>query len=75
MTKLCCCSDPWCQFNGCRNTLRHTYQTAQASPVARGCICPPTSEQTCMAPMCPRKPFGSAGNGAYDGHPRANDYD
>ena len=22
----------------------------------RGCICPPTSEQTCQAPMCPRKP-------------------
>jgi len=20
-----------------------------------GCICPPTSEQTCQAPMCPRK--------------------
>jgi NAD kinase len=21
----------------------------------RGCICPPTSEQTCMSPTCPRK--------------------
>lgn len=24
----------------------------------QGCICPPTSEQTCQSPMCPRKnPF------------------
>lgn len=22
----------------------------------RGCICPPTSEQTCQNPNCPRKP-------------------
>jgi hypothetical protein len=25
-----------------------------------GCICPPTSEQTCMNPQCPRKPIGKA---------------
>jgi hypothetical protein len=32
----------------------------------RGCICPPTSEQTCQAPMCPRKPlkFGASGMSA-----------
>lgn len=24
----------------------------------RGCVCPPTSEQTCQSPLCPRKnPF------------------
>jgi hypothetical protein len=23
--------------------------------VPGGCICPPTSEQTCQGPMCPRK--------------------
>ncbi len=23
--------------------------------VAPGCICPPTSEQTCQAPLCPRQ--------------------
>lgn len=23
--------------------------------VPQGCICPPTSEQTCQNPMCPRK--------------------
>lgn len=22
-----------------------------------GCICPPTSERTCMSQMCPRKPI------------------
>jgi hypothetical protein len=22
-----------------------------------GCICPPTSEQTCMSPLCPRRPI------------------
>jgi len=26
-----------------------------APPVMRGCICPPTSEQTCASPLCPRK--------------------
>ena len=24
-------------------------------PQPQGCICPPTSEQTCQNPMCPRK--------------------
>jgi len=24
-------------------------------PAPAGCICPPTSEQTCMNPLCPRK--------------------
>jgi hypothetical protein len=29
-----------------------------------GCICPPTSEKTCEAPLCPRKGFklSAAGN-------------
>lgn len=28
------------------------------TPNITGCICPPTSEQTCQSPMCPRKnPF------------------
>ena len=25
-------------------------------PAPFGCICPPTSEQTCQNPTCPRKP-------------------
>ncbi|HRP26381.1 hypothetical protein [Thauera sp.] len=24
-----------------------------------GCICPPTAEQTCMSPLCPRRPINS----------------
>jgi hypothetical protein len=24
-------------------------------PVSQGCICPPTSEQTCQNPQCPRQ--------------------
>jgi hypothetical protein len=29
----------------------------QPQPIQRGCICPPTSEQTCQAPLCPRRGF------------------
>lgn len=41
----------------------HIGNPALAHPVfypqpMHGCICPPTSEQTCQNPMCPRKnPF------------------
>lgn len=27
----------------------------------RGCICPPTSEQTCQGPLCPRRSVNAAG--------------
>lgn len=27
-----------------------------APPIPKGCICPPTSEQTCQNPQCGRKP-------------------
>lgn len=30
---------------------------------APGCVCPPTSEKTCQAPMCPRKPFSISASG------------
>jgi hypothetical protein len=29
--------------------------------VPQGCVCPPTSEQTCQNPTCPRKNHLSAG--------------
>ena len=29
--------------------------------IPAGCICPPTSEQTCQSPICPRKPIPSVG--------------
>lgn len=32
----------------------------RSAPPLMGCICPPTSEQTCQAPACPRKPIGPA---------------
>lgn len=27
------------------------------TPTPKGCICPPTSEQTCKRPDCGRKPY------------------
>lgn len=33
----------------------------------QGCICPPTSEKTCEAPLCPRKGLRSAVGGSRDG--------
>jgi hypothetical protein len=38
---------------------RNTW-TSGPMPQPMGCICPPTSEQTCMNPLCPRKPIGKA---------------
>jgi len=32
------------------------YTLGQLDPAPQGCICPPTSEQTCQNPTCPRKP-------------------
>ena len=32
-------------------------QVYQITPSPMGCICPPTSEQTCQNPACPRKGF------------------
>jgi hypothetical protein len=37
-----------------------TTWTSGPMPQSMGCICPPTSEQTCMNPLCPRKPIGKA---------------
>lgn len=31
----------------------------EPSTPSRGCICPPTSEQTCMSQLCPRKAISS----------------
>ena len=61
--KACSCSLPQCKIHGCINQpgLRMYQETAQiAAPIsiyAQGCICPPTSEQTCRADYCPRKSF------------------
>ncbi len=55
------CGNVLCSVYGCiKQRLKlewpealHWY-TIPSSPV--GCICPPTSEQTCQNPVCPRKP-------------------
>lgn len=50
----CCCSDAECRMYGCK--LRRGSMIMQTP---QGCICPPTSEQTCQSPTCPRKnPLG-----------------
>jgi hypothetical protein len=56
------CSDLDCQRavrDRMYRPVRNTW-TNGPMPQSMGCICPPTSEQTCMNPMCPRKPIGKA---------------
>ena len=36
------------------------------APVQQGCICPPTSEQTCMSEVCPRKSRNAAAGSALE---------
>jgi hypothetical protein len=64
MSPNCCCSDPECRRYGCKAAR----QQWVCPPLGRnypsvpvGCICPPTSEQTCQAPGCPRKPLLAQG--------------
>jgi hypothetical protein len=42
--------------------VRQTFaeQPATSVPTPAGCICPPTSEQTCMNIICPRRPLTGA---------------
>lgn len=41
--------------------LSYHYRCFFDAPKPMGCICPPTSEQTCQNPLCPRKaPVASA---------------
>lgn len=47
-----------CGRYGCasRRTPGHLISISPPMPFApQGCICPPSSEQTCMNPTCPRK--------------------
>ena len=56
------CTNWVCSQHGCQRlggvTLPVTTDTAKwdFQPAPRGCICPPTSEQTCLNPECGRKP-------------------
>ena len=47
------CADYRCAMYGC---IRRQYQPTYTAP-SPGCICPPTSEQTCLNDRCPRKPW------------------
>jgi len=47
------CMDYHCAMYGCRKRQNHHMAII---PQPQGCICPPTSEQTCQNPRCPRKP-------------------
>ena len=49
------CFDYSCAMYGCKQ--RRNQHMAIVQPVPPGCICPPTSEQTCLNDRCPRKPW------------------
>lgn len=52
------CGDPFCPMKGgFLPGIAPPYQVQPAPtfyPTPMGCICPPTSEQTCKNPACPR---------------------
>ena len=60
------CGNVLCSQYGCQKQ-RHITPNAGITIVPQGCICPPTSEQTCGNLHCPRKPHraraGAAGFG------------
>jgi hypothetical protein len=51
------CGNVLCSQYGC---MKQRYSQPSFAPVfsapPQGCICPPTSEQTCQNPRCPRQP-------------------
>jgi hypothetical protein len=49
------CGALFCEGFGCQNKPNCP---AKVSHKPHGCICPPTAEQTCQGPLCPRKPVG-----------------
>ena len=56
------CNNVMCSQYGCQKQreIDRTFQPEINKPIFQqkifiGCICPPTSEQTCMNPACPRK--------------------
>lgn len=54
------CGNVLCIQYGCQKTSSCPAYYGFAAPVQKGCICPPTSEQTCQNPNCGRKPPFSA---------------
>lgn len=56
---------PACNPGGAYPTLPNYSLPPAPAYTPPGCICPPTSEKTCEAPMCPRKGirYGAGGTG------------
>lgn len=56
---MACGDVPKCP--ACGNWVFDNRHICQSNPFAplfqQGCVCPATSEQTCQAPLCPRKPL------------------
>lgn len=50
------CTDHRCAMHGC---MKRQYQQPVYTAPPQGCICPLTSEQTCLNDRCPRKPWKS----------------
>lgn len=55
----CGCVSEGCRRYGCRLN-RQQWNQVSIPQTPRGCICPPTSEQTCKANFCPRKSSSTA---------------
>lgn len=52
------CFNKNCSLYGCQKWANYiNTHMAIIPPVTQGCICPPTSEQTCLNDRCPRKPW------------------
>jgi hypothetical protein len=63
----CACTLPDCLLNGC-------VRNRQAAAPPRGCICPPTSENTCKRWDCGRRNPGAATFASAGGYePKANE--
>lgn len=70
---FCCCSSPACRLYGCQNYRHPTWipNPVFALPTsAPGCICPPTSEQTCQNPVCPREAYSAVSVAEAEGDKR-----
>lgn len=53
------CSNYLCRLQGCRGFCG--WRTMPVTMAPQGCICPPTSEQTCQNIYCPRKNLSAQG--------------
>jgi len=72
------CANYYCTIYGCQGSCgrwRVPTQGYYTSPISiqQGCICPPTSEQTCQNPTCPRKPSAAQGTSASGRDPQGHE--